>query len=338
MITYPPEWIVPEPLPTYKADHHVGKGFQNDPGAPYHSPTHSIFTLEWLKFITKKRDTPAPLAITDPLPSFKENGKIRVYWLGHATCLLRFKDVAIITDPVFSDHAAPLPIICKRVTPPPCAVESLPRIDLVLISHDHYDHLDPSSLLRIKRHSPDVIFFAPLVVARLINSWGFPCVEFDWRQHANFRGLDIICFPARHATCRYGLDFKQRLWCSWIIRDIQDDVTVFFPGDTAIGPHFAELRETLGKQLDLALMPIGPQEPACWMRVVHLDPVDAYEMAKVLNVKDVIPIHYGTFPLGQEPKVPDLELLNSVWKDDNLHVINVGDFLEWNGTKFDKPE
>ena len=114
-----------------------------------------------------------------------------------------------------------------------------------------------------------------------------------------------------------------------------DQVSVYFPGDTAVGPHFQEIKETMQKPVDLALMPIGPIEPASMMRTVHLDSKDAYEMSRMLGSKQHIPIHYGTFSLGMAPKKSDLECLREEWKSPaNLHILKVGDFLEWNGTEF----
>ncbi|OHS98555.1 Zn-dependent hydrolase of beta-lactamase [Tritrichomonas foetus] len=333
---YPPEDIIPESLPTYNKDHHTKKGFINNPGEPIHLPTNSIFTKEWLKFITAKRDTTTSLEVHNPIPYFRKRDGIRVYWLGHACCLIQFHDICILTDPVFSEAASPLPFFMKRTTPVPCQIEDLPQISVVVISHDHYDHLDPKSLQRIKNHSPNVLFFAPLLLADMLNSWGFRSVSFDWRQHVVYKGVDFTCFPARHACCRYGVDFRERLWCSWNLHF--DGVNVYYTGDTAIGPHFSEVKESVKGKIDLVLLPIGPQEPACWMRVVHLDPVDAYDMAKVLEAAQVIPIHYGTFPLGQEPAVPDLVLLNQVWKEDNLHILPVGEYMEYNGKEFVEPE
>jgi L-ascorbate metabolism protein UlaG (beta-lactamase superfamily) len=111
-------------------------------------------------------------------------------------------------------------------------------------------------------------------------------------------------------------------------------VSVFFAGDTAIGPQFAEVREYVGGAIDLALLPIGPQEPSDWMRVAHMGPRDAFEMAGVLEARAVYPIHYGAFPFGPKPEFDDATQLRRVWEGDALIVVGVGQHVVWNGERF----
>lgn len=354
-LAYPPKDIIPENLDSYDTKHHLKKGFENNEGEPRHHLTSSMLSLEWFRFILSKSDTPYPLPVKNPMSfihSKSRNSKtdtIRCFWFGHASCLIQFNDTFILTDPVFSNSASPFPFFMRRVTPVPCSISELPEISVILLSHDHYDHFDLHTLLQIKQHSPNCIVFAPLVLADLINVFGIQCVPFDWRQHVVYKNIDFTCFPARHACCRIGIDFRERLWCSWLLNINNNEAIIYYPGDTAIGPQFAELHDYVSKlpvknhedeerRIDLTLVPIGPQEPACWMRAVHLDPIDAYEMQKILKSKQNFPIHYGTFPMGKEPKVPDLELLKQVWKEDNMHILAVGECMEWDGETFFVPD
>jgi L-ascorbate metabolism protein UlaG (beta-lactamase superfamily) len=135
---------------------------------------------------------------------------------------------------------------------------------------------------------------------------------------------------------RYGWDRLSRLWCSWLIT--ASDISIYFPGDTAVGPHFAEVRELAGKPIDLALMPIGPTEPARMMRTVHLNAQDTFDMSEILQARKVYPIHWGAFSLGEKPAVDDIVALRNVWRGDTLEIINVGYYLEWNGAEFVLPD
>lgn len=323
----------PSPLVTYNRNHHGWAFYLNDPNNPSY-PHPNIFSSV-RDLIGKSKDVNMSLPVRDPRQDFTKRDVNRVYWIGHSTCLLQFKDKFIITDPVFSECASPVPYFVKRLTPIPCQIEDLPPISVVLISHNHYDHLDIKSLKRINKINPNLQIFAPLGVSNFIRFMGFKnVVEFDWRQHLIYNGIDFICFPARHGSSRIGIDFNMNLWCSWMIRDINQKIDIYFPGDTAVGPHFKEIKNTLDKQVDLVLMPIGPIEPYNFMRAIHLDPKDAYEMNKELGARKAIPIHYGTFALGVKGTKTDLEMLKEDWKDDNIDKIIVGDFVEWNGTEF----
>ena len=321
------------PLDTYNKNHHGMIFYMNDPNKPYYDKPSFFSNMD--NFLGKDKDVKESLPIRDPKPDFQRRDVNRVYWIGHATCLIQFKNTFIITDPVFSEWASPIPNIVKRLTPVPCEIEDLPPISVVLISHNHYDHLDFASLRRIYKVNPDVKIFAPLGVSTLIRFMGYKnVVEFDWRQHLVYNDIDFICFPARHGSSRIGIDFNMNLWCSWMIRDISQKIDVYFPGDTAVGPHFEEIKNTLDKQVDLVMMPIGPIEPYSFMRNIHLDPKDAYEMNLKLDARKAFPIHYGTFALGVKSQKPILDMLKNDWKDNNMDILVPGDFVEWNGNEF----
>ncbi|KAH0788800.1 MBL fold metallo-hydrolase [Histomonas meleagridis] len=323
----------PQNLPTYNKDHHGNGVFVNSPLPPFYPPAR----FESFKFWTDKGDVTESLPVRNPTNDFAKRDVIRVYWLAHATCLIQFNEIFIITDPMFSKYASPIPGFIRRRTPPPCDITDLPPISVILYSHDHYDHLDYSSLCKLRERFPKVKIFAPIGVSNLIEGWGFKDITaFDWRQYLVYKGIRFTCFPARHGTNRKGYDGNTKLWCSWMVNT--DQVSVYFPGDTAVGPHFQEIKETMEKPIDLALMPIGPIEPYAMMRTVHLDGKDAYEMSRILGSKQHIAIHYGTFPLGMDPKRPELDILREQWtSSEDLHILKVGGYLEWNGTEFVEP-
>lgn len=330
-----PKNIHLESLSNYKTNHHNGNKFRNEEGKPFIISKNKIVSAKlWSRYVCAKYDCKNPLSTFNPVKYFDDNNSIRVFWIGHSTCLIKIENLFIITDPVFANNAfPPIPFFLKRVTPPPCKIEELPKISIILLSHDHYDHMDMDSLKKIKEKNPNVLVFAPLRFNELLTPLGFNLIEFDWRQSLEMNDIRFVCLPARHGSARGIFDQTRRLWCSWLL--IKDGIKIYFPGDSAIGPHFKEINNTFG-DIDLAMMPIGPQEPSDTMKAVHMDPKDAYEMSLDLGAKKVFPIHYGTFPLGLEPKIDDITLLKNCWKNDTLSVINVGEFMEWNGNEFIK--
>jgi len=323
---------VPENISTYNTDHHCGSTFQNNAGEPSVVQSRRVGPMMMFKFIGAERDYDSPIPLRMCKNDFSSDENVRAWWIGHSTILLKFGEKYALTDPIFADYASPVPFVVRRKTPPGCLIEDLPQISYVFVSHDHWDHLCSSSIEAIKRHSPSAIFFAPLVTASLINSWVGNTVAFDWRQTLKIDQLHITAFPARHACNRYGVDFRERLWCSFLFQ--YQEKSVFFPGDTGIGPHFAEVREYNGRPIDLALMPIGPQEPTDIMRAVHLNPDDAIDMSEVLEARVTIPIHWGTFGLGMKPAVDDITLFKRNWRGGKLIVLKAGGYLEWNGEEF----
>ena len=153
-------------------------------------------------------------------------------------------------------------------------------------------------------------------------------MPFDWRTTTTVDDITFTCFPARHFSRRTLTDSATKLWVSWLIQ--YKGISIYFAGDTAIGPHFQEVRNFVGKPIDLALMPIGPQNPAEMMRAVHLNPQDVNDMSEILEAKIVIPIHYGTFALGSQVETPDLVLLKRCWTGDNLLPLITGGYADLN--------
>jgi L-ascorbate metabolism protein UlaG (beta-lactamase superfamily) len=323
--------LLPEPLPSYNTIHHQNNKFINNPGEP-EIPRDIVSSMGprsiWRQ-IKVGRDYTTAFPVHPP--TFSRPPGIRCYWLGHATNLIEFNNLFILTDPVFGDHASPFRGMVKRVTPAGCTIDKLPRISVILLSHDHWDHLEANSLQEICSLSPGVQIFAPLGVSDLLTKWGHKPITFDWRQKVTYRGIDFFCMPARHASARYGYDWGSRLWCSWLIKA---DIAVYFPGDTGIGPHFHEVRQVAGRPIDLVMMPIGPTQPVAMMRAVHLNPEDAVDAAEALEARCVFPIHWGAFGLGTKPEVDDITALRNVWRGDNLFVIDVGEGFEWDGQAF----
>lgn len=348
-------------LPNYSSSHHLSDGhYKNEDGEPIIASealqTSSFFKSvgKFAKFFASKSDITTPIPIRKITKSIDEFGPInnnntetsiiKTWWIGHATVLIQINSNYIIIDPHLSDYASPVPGFIKRITPPALTVEDLPPISLILYSHDHYDHLSYNTLVKMKEKFPNVTIFAPIGIDAMINGWNheFNAFGFDWRTTTTITlpnsadQITFTCFPARHYTRRSVADTNQRLWCSWLIQ--YNDYSLYHPGDSAIGPHFAEIRNFVGKPIDIAFMPIGPQNPPEVMRPVHMNPEDVKNMSDILEAKSVVPIHYGCFALGQQVEVPDLVLLRRLWTGDNLLPIKVGGRIECINGRFIVPE
>ena len=275
-----------------------GKRFENL-SPEYFEPALGPF-LKLLKSVMLKNargGLPAlPLEPNDPAFLRANRTENTVTWVGHSTALIQLEGRNILTDPIWSDRAGPLPFAgSRRYTPPGLAFEALPPIDAVLVSHDHYDHLDLTTVRRLaERHDP--LFLVPLGLAAWFRHHRIEkVVERDWWDSHDLAGLETHCLPAQHFSRRGLVDHMRRLWCSWSIRGRSRNI--FFCGDTG---YFAEFR-AMGRRLgpfDLALLPIGAYLPPEIMKPVHMGPAEALEAARDLGAKTMIPIHWGTFILA----------------------------------------
>ena len=223
-----------------------------------------------------------------------------VTWIGHATVLVQMQNLTFLTDPIWSNRASPSRWFGpNRFVKPGLSIEDLPDIDFVLISHNHYDHLDLPTLRKLAKHSPATQFFVPLGNAALLRKNGIEKVqELDWGQTAHFEGATIHCLPSQHWSKRSLRDTNKALWSSWAVTGNQR--RFFFAGDTGYYEGFSEIGEKLGP-FDLAAIPIGAYEPTAMMRASHLNPEEAIQVAVDLKAQRALAIHFGTFNLSDEP-------------------------------------
>lgn len=222
---------------------------------------------------------------------------LRAIWFGHASVYLEIDGARVMTDPVLSDYASPFPGIGpKRFHPPPLALEDLPPIDAVVISHDHYDHLDTATVRHLARHGAR--FFVPLGIGAHLERWGVPqaqFVELDWWQSADINGVKLTSTPARHYSSRALRDGNATLWSSWSIAGPAH--RVYFSGDTGFGDHFRQIGERLGP-FDLGLIKIGSYGPGQGWRDIHMDPEEAVQAHVAVKAKQMLPVHWATFNLA----------------------------------------
>jgi len=248
--------------------------------------------------------------------------RMRVTWLGHATVLLQMQHLNILTDPVFSDRCSPIqmpPFGNKRFRRPPLTAEQLPDIDAVLISHDHYDHLDVNSVTAINKKSPN----AHWLVGEGLGSWmkgcGVKhCTEFKWWQGECIEGHPDVKFvftPAQHWSGRGALDANKTLWGSWCV--LGTTQKFFFGGDTGYYEVFKVIGEKFGP-FQLAAIPIGAYHPRWMMKMQHVDPAEAVLIHKDVQAERSLGVHWGTFALANEPWYEPKTLLEEELKKANI--------------------
>lgn len=233
----------------------------------------------------------------------------RVWWLGHASLLLRLQGQYLLTDPVFSRRASPLSFAGPlRKTPVSLGINELPQLDAVLISHNHYDHLDSATVRQIARRFPDAHFFVPLGLKGWFTRRGIRHVtELDWWQALTWQGMAITAVPAQHWSMRSLWDRNRSLWCGWVIETAR--LRFWFSGDTGFASDLAEIALRLGP-LDAAAIPIGAYAPRWFMGAHHMDPQQAVTLWQQIGRPVTIPIHWGVFELADESlELPPQELL-----------------------------
>ena len=222
-----------------------------------------------------------------------------VTWIGHATLLVQMDHATFLTDPIWSERASPVDFAGpKRAQPPGLAIADLPPIDFVLVSHDHYDHLDLPSLRALAERSPDTVFVVPLENGPTLREAGVTnLVELDWGGSVEVRGLRIECLPAQHWSGRGLLDRRVTLWASYAV--IGPEHRFYFAGDTGYFDGFAEIGAAHGP-FDLAAVPIGAYAPVEMMHLWHMNPEEALQAGRDLRAERLVPVHYGTFDLSDE--------------------------------------
>lgn len=226
-------------------------------------------------------------------------GGLRVTWVNHATVLVQMDGVNILTDPVWSDRVGPFPWAgAKRRRSPGLRFEELPPIHVVLLSHNHYDHLDVPTLRRLAAtHRPLVV--APLGNGALLEREGIPgWKELDWGESLDVApGVRVRAEPARHWSARSNADRFNSLWASYVIAGPAG--RWYYGGDTGFGGHLTRTGASFGP-FRLAVLPIGAFKPEWFMKSSHMGPAEAIEAARLLRAAVSVPIHYGTFPLADD--------------------------------------
>lgn len=278
-----------------------------DPASPLRLDTEEnrliLFDMLSSRSASRPRGT-IPLAEQPAPASFEQ---LAVSWLGHSTALLEIDGYRVLTDPIFSDRCSPSRTVGpQRLHPVPAPLEALPALDAVVVSHDHYDHLDMDTVLALVR-TQRAPFVVPLGVGAHLRRWRVPperIIELDWNEQTSIGELRLVCTPARHFSGRF-LTRDTTLWASWAI--IGPRHRAYFGGDTGYTSSFAQIGADHGP-FDLTLMPIGAYNKA-WPDI-HMNPEEAVRAHRdVTDAGLLVPIHWCTFRLAPHPWAEPVERL-----------------------------
>jgi L-ascorbate metabolism protein UlaG (beta-lactamase superfamily) len=278
--------------------------------------------LKW-KLTTRPQKSPKSIPVEPSVPPTSvDSPSMLVTLVNHSTVLLQQPGLHILTDPIWSGHCGPFGRLGPpRHRAPGVEFDKLPRIDVVLISHNHYDHLDLPTLRRVAARG-GAQFLAPLGVGRFLEANGIgPARELDWGDSGEIAGVKFHCVPAFHFSARSLFDRNATLWCGYMIESAIGHV--YFAADTGFGAHFGWIRERFGPPR-LALLPIGAYEPRWFMGPIHMNPEDAVEAHRILGARTSIAIHHGTFQLADESLDEPARRLRTCAPADSFLILNNG--------------
>ncbi|QDK38719.1 MBL fold metallo-hydrolase [Bdellovibrio sp. NC01] len=311
---------------------HYGKqGFLNNYNR---EPRASVLKWQWER-LTKDKPEEAPYVpqiVKTDVNALQQASGDRLTWIGHSSALLQLDGVRVLMDPVFSERVSPFSFIGpKRQGELPFQLQDLPPIDVVIISHNHYDHLDLATLKSLEKRDPGkTLFLVGLGNKKLLEDEGIRNVkELDWWDNFFVKGLTLTFTPTQHWSNRGLFDSNQTLWGSWFITT--EKFKFFFAGDTGYSKDFQDIYRKFGA-VDVALLPIGSYEPRWFMKQNHVDPAEAVQMHKDLHAKLSIAIHWGSFRLSDEAIDAPPALLNEELKkanvlDSSFRVLKRGEIL-----------
>jgi N-acyl-phosphatidylethanolamine-hydrolysing phospholipase D len=312
--------------------HHAERGFRN-PNPTYTYPVLGRAGRLLRRTYERGPDRgPAPAVVANNGQALRANGvHPTVTWIGHSTLLVQLDGLNILTDPHWSERASPVGFAGpRRLLPPGVRFEDLPPIHAVLISHDHYDHLDEATVRRLAREH-DAVFFVPLGLKAWLAGVGVAnVVELDWWQSRVWRGLVVTCTPAQHTSGRGFHDQNLRLWSSWVVSGRQR--RLFFAGDTGYDAALREIGRRLGP-FDLALIPIGGYASFGQGHPNHLNPEEALTLFEDLGGRRLVPMHWGTFSMNREPfqEPPDRLLREALRRglEQRIELLSPGQTIPW---------
>jgi len=298
------------------SDHFNGKKFVNSNGRQVNGAKELFKFMrtrnptKWIEeYETYSRDIPIENNYTD---------SIKLIFINHSTFLIQLDTLNILTDPIWSERCSPVQWAGpKRNRPPGVTFNSLPNIDVVLISHNHYDHLDKNTILALqKEHTPQ--FIVPLGVSHFFKRLGIQnVIEIDWNEEIEFKSLKIKGTPAVHFSSRGAFDQNKTLWCGYLIKGSKN---IYFAGDTGYDENIFKKIGKENPNLDLSIIPIGAYKPNWFMSRIHTNPDEAVKIHVDLKTKQSVATHFGTFALadeGQGEAGKDLKIALGTYKVSN---------------------
>ena len=300
-----------------RPDHHTSDGFRNIPYVETASSKGAFFVMRRIWGSAFHPSVPRDHRIPEKQAISRFNalsGNDTITWLGHATFLLRIGDKNILTDPFLTNRASPLSFVggVTRYVPPGIAINSLPVIDIIVVSHNHYDHLDRHTVCALP-NKEDIAVFVPLGLKSSFSDCGYTKIfELDWWTRADIDELGIVALPAVHDSGRGLTDKNETLWASWAI--VSGKKKYYFGGDTGYSPVFKDIGRRYGK-FDLAILPIGAYAPRNLMWMSHVTPEEAVQAGVDLGAKTLVGGHWGTIELSDEDHWEPPERFESAGKD-----------------------
>ena len=245
---------------------------------------------------------------------------LRTMWIGHSSVLIELDGVRFLVDPVFSDYASPFQWAGpKRFQPPPIRLDDVPPIEAVLISHDHYDHLDMHTVQHLAAKGTH--FFVPLGIGAHLEEWNVPpnqITDLDWWESKQLGGVTFVCTPAQHYSGRGLFDRTETLWASWSV--IGSEHRVFYSGDTGFSNHFQKIGKRFGP-FDLSILKIGAYGPMAYWHDVHINPEEAIQAHLALQARHLLPVHWATFNLGLHAWDEPIQRAVKVAKEYNIDLL-----------------
>lgn len=302
-----PTWRGPQ------TDHFDGAKFMTPDAPSQRAGTGAFFKWQlsrergvWKPYHDEKPGPPPPHHVAD--------GQMRVTFINHATTLIQLDGVNVLTDPIYSARASPFSFAGpSRVRPPGIKFEELPVIHAVVLSHNHYDHLNVETLKRLQDAFPHLEIFAGLGNRAFLDSQGLRNVhELDWEQALKVGELTVRSVRNQHFSNRGLFDADGTLWTAWVLEGPRAG-KAYFAGDTGYGPHFKDVGARHGP-FRLAVLPIGAYKPGWFMGPVHQGPAEAVQAAVDLRAATAVPMHYGTFELADDGETEAVELLEQAMK------------------------
>lgn len=306
---------------TNVSDHYDGKQFYNPYWPNFDKSIWDIIRLRYFSDLVIADNA----ANTHRVPLVNHIADLRsadpevfqLTWLGHASFLIQYRGIAILTDPILSPRASPLPFAgYPRLVAMPVGIPDLPAIDYVVISHNHYDHLDINTIKALG-HSPQ--YLVPAKLGKWFTDLGIPpdrVHELDWWENRNDGNITATATPSQHWSGRGVFDRFDTLWASWHVQIA--DKSFWFAGDTGYNPHqFIEIGERFGG-VDLALIPIGAYHPRSFLKEQHVDPEQAIQIHKDVRAKQSIGMHWGTFQLSAEAIDEPAQLIDQARREGKI--------------------
>ncbi len=301
--------------------HHTTDGFRNPfPGFAERGFGDFLRWAVWERIKGEKPERPDTYDLTaapnDGHFLRNNNHPFTITWVGHSTLLVQLEGLNILTDPIWSERCSPVSFAGpKRHVEPGIQFDDLPPIDVVMISHDHYDHLDKDT---IKKLGKGPLYLVPLGIGAFLRDLGIRhYVEMDWWDSIRINDIQFVCTPAQHFSGRSLFDQNNTLWSSWVVR--AETYRFYFGGDTGYFDGFKRIARRFGP-FDVAALPIGAYRPRWFMGPVHMSPEESVQAYLDLNARFFVPIHWGTFELADEPLDEPPRLLRKAIKKHDLNT------------------